>query len=91
MSSFIEEVEAFKSFNNQGCKVRLFIDSQDEKALAKNNKEPITDEALFSAAKVNTLVAVHKALVNRGYRYSDSTISNHLRGVCRCAAEAVES
>lgn len=86
--SFIEEVEAFKSVNNQGCKVRMFIDAQDEKALTKSGKDKITDEALFAAAKTNTLIAVHKALVNRGYKFSDGTVSNHLRGTCRCAAEA---
>lgn len=89
--SFIEEVEAFKSVNNQGCKVRMFIDNQDEKALAKANKEPLTDADLFAAAKTNTLIAVHKALVNRGYKFSDGTVSNHLRGTCRCAAEAAGS
>lgn len=85
--SFIEEVEALKSVNNQGCKVRMFIDSQDEKALAKSGKDVITDKVLFEAAKTNTLKAVHKALVNRGYKFSDGTVSNHLRGSCRCAAE----
>jgi hypothetical protein len=89
--SFIEEVEAFKSVNNQGCKVRMFLDAQDEKALAKSGKDLITNEQLFEAAKLNTLVAVHKALVNRGYKYSDGTVSNHLRGTCRCALEAAGS
>lgn len=89
--SFIDEVAAFKSVNNQGCKVRMFIDNQDEKALTKAGKEPLTDKDLFAAAKTNTLVAVHKALVNRGYQFSDGTVSNHLRGTCRCAAEAANS
>lgn len=89
--SFIEEVEAFKSVNNQGCKVRLFIENQDEKALAKKGQELLTNEALFAAAKTNTYVAVHKALVNRGYQFSDGTIISHLRGTCRCAAEAANS
>lgn len=89
--SFIEEVEAFKSVNNQNCKVRVFLDSQDEKILAKTNKEVITDEILFAAAKANTIRAVHKALVDRGFKFSDEVVTKHLRGTCRCALEAAGS
>lgn len=85
--SFIEEVEAFKSVNNQGCKVRMFIENQDEKALAKSGKDLITNEVLFAAAKTNTMRAVHKALVDRGFKFSDEVLNKHLRGTCRCALE----
>ena len=85
--SFIEEVEAFKSVSNQGCKVRLFLDSQDEVSLTKAGKDVITDETLFAAAKANTMRAVHKALVDRGFKFSDEVLSKHLRGTCRCALE----
>ena len=89
--SFIEEVEAFKSVNNQTCKVRLFLDNQDEKALTRSGKDLITDEVLFAAAKSNTMRAVHKALVDRGFKFSDEVVNKHLRGTCRCALEAAQS
>lgn len=87
--SFLEEVSALNSpATSRGCKVKLFIDSQNLKALEKEGKEPLTNEELLLARETNTLKAIHRALVNRGFKFSDNVLANHLKGDCPCLREA---
>jgi hypothetical protein len=84
--SFLQEVsELNTSSPTTGCKVKAFIESQDIKKLAKTGQEPLTNEELLEARKYNTLKAIHRALLNRGYKWSIHTVANHLKGDCLCA------
>jgi hypothetical protein len=81
--TFLEEVQALGStVPVHVCKVKLFIETQDPKG-----KDPVTEADLQSAREKNTLKAIHRALVNRGFKFSDTVLSNHLKHECRCARE----
>lgn len=82
---FIEEVKAlnFPATSN-GCKVKLFVESQDSEELTKQNKEPVTLEQIKKAKENSTLKAIHRALVNRGFKFSDNVLAKHLQENCSC-------
>lgn len=85
--NFLDEVTALNSpavTNN--CKVKLFVDSE----MNQKDSDPVTLEQIKLARETNTLKAIHRALINRGFIYSDNTLANHLKGDCHCNRKKAE-
>ena len=83
--NFLEEVSALNSPSvSATCKVKVFVANQDLVALKKNNQDPVTIEEIALARETNTLKAIHRALTNRGFTFSEKTLAAHLKGDCHC-------
>jgi hypothetical protein len=88
--TFLEEVEAQSSRPPQSiCKVKAFVDNQNLDDLKTRKLEPIALEDIATAKETNTIKAIHRALVNRGFEFSDKVLTNHLKGDCPCARQKV--
>lgn len=87
MTTFLEEVKA--ETPPPLCKIGAFIANQNQKALDKAGREPITDEQLEIARSNYPVSAVLTAFKKRGLNTSEDLLRKHSVGSCACATEEI--
>lgn len=73
---FMDEVAQYAAYKKK-CKLAEWLENDP-------GAKGLTVEGLIQAREEYSLKALWNALHDRGYQHSQETISDHLRGVCRC-------
>ena len=79
--SFLEEVAAKDvTGSSTRCRVAIWLEDNPD----------VTNEDLKKARDRHSLKAIWAVMVERGYTSRSESVSNHLRGECKCLTSSIK-